>query len=78
MAVAWNPTDTRQLLAVGMGGAARSDDGGANWRRADVPTGTPAVAYDASGRTVYAGVLEGQRARVFASSDGGVTWAPTG
>lgn len=78
MAVAWNPTDTRQLLAVGMGGAARSDDGGASWRRADVPTGASAVAYDASGRTVYAGVLEGQRVRVFASTDGGLTWSPTG
>ncbi|MDX5961894.1 hypothetical protein SIM91_00770 [Rhodococcus opacus] len=77
MAAAWNPTDTRQVLAVGMGGAGVSPDGGATWRPVTLPMGATAVSYDQSGRTVYAGALDGQQARVYRSTDNGATWTPT-
>ncbi|GAA1219393.1 hypothetical protein GCM10009665_06850 [Kitasatospora nipponensis] len=77
MAVAWNPSDTRQLIAVGMDGAQASSDGGATWRPIDLPKDTSALTYDASGRTLYAGVLEGQSARTFRSTDAGASWTPT-
>ncbi len=77
MAAAWNPTDTKRIIAVGMSGAARSSDGGATWQSIQLPSGASAVGFDATGATVYAGALDGRRARVYRSSDGGATWAPT-
>jgi len=77
MAAAWNPVDTRQIVAVGMDGGARSADGGASWQQLDLPRGTSAVSYDPSGTTLYAGVLNGERARTYRSTDSGDTWTPT-
>ncbi len=77
MAAAWNPTDTKQLIAVGVRGGARSSDGGATWQPIQLPAGTSAVSFDAAGTTVYAGVLDGRRARIYRSGDGGTTWSPT-
>jgi photosystem II stability/assembly factor-like uncharacterized protein len=77
MSAAWNPTDTSQIIAVGMNGSARSRDGGATWQRVDLPQGASAISYDSTGRTLYAGVLDGERARVYRSTDGGTTWTPT-
>lgn len=77
MSAAWNPADTRQIVAVGMRGSARSSDGGATWQQIGLPEGTSAVAYDSTGRNLYAGVLNGERARTYRSTDGGATWSPT-
>jgi len=77
MAAAWNPTDTRQLIAVGMNDGARTSDGGATWQPVHLPAGVSAVSYDPTGTTVYAGALDGQRARLYRSSDGGTTWTAT-
>lgn len=77
IAVAWNPADTRQMLAVGMDGGAVSSDGGATWRPVTLPGGTSAVSYGSTGRIFYAGALNGQQARTFRSTDNGHTWAPT-
>lgn len=78
MAATWKPTDTDLIIAVGMNGGARSADGGATWRDVALPRGTSAVSYDPSGDTVYAGVLERERARTYRSTDDGATWTPTG
>ena len=77
MAVAWNPADIRQVVAVGMNGGARSTDGGATWQDIDLPEGSSAVSYDPSGQTLYAGALEADRALIYSSADNGVTWTPT-
>ncbi|MDH6522232.1 hypothetical protein [Streptomyces sp. SAI-090] len=77
MAVAWNPKDIRQIIAVGMDGAQSSTDGGKTWKQADLPEGASAVGYDATGSTLYAGALDGQNARVHRSTDGGSTWKAT-
>lgn len=77
MAAAWNPTDTRQIVAVGMNGGARSTDGGTSWRDMQLPEGTSAVSYDPGGRTLYAGVLDGQQAITYRSNDHGANWTPT-
>lgn len=77
MAVDWNPTDTDQIVAVGMEGAARSADGGATWQDLDVPQGTSAVAYADNGKSLVAGVLEGEQAVTYRSTDDGVTWTAT-
>lgn len=77
MAATWNPTDSRQILAVGMNGGQLSTDGGASWHRVAVPSNTTAVGFDATGRTLYAGALDGQSARIYRSSDNGTTWTPT-
>lgn len=75
MAAAWNPSDTRQILAVGMSGGARSTDGGRTWAAVDLPRGVSAVTYSADGTAMYAAALDGQRARTFRSDDNGATWA---
>jgi len=77
MAAAWNPADTRQIIAVGMQGAARSGDGGATWQTITVPAAVSAVAFDTTGATLYAGALDGMNARLYRSADGGTTWTAT-
>ena len=77
MAAAWNPTNTRQIIAVGMDGGALSSDGGATWQPVTLPAGTSAVSYDTTGRTLYAGALDGQRAHTYRSTDNARTWTPT-
>ena len=77
MAAAWNPTDIKQIIAVGMSGAARSSDSGATWQPVQLPAGVSALAYDATGTTVYAGLLDGERARLYRSTDDGTIWTPT-
>ena len=77
MAVAWNPTDTRQIIAVSVNGGARSSDGGGTWEQLTLPANTSAVSYDPAGATVYAGALDGERARVYRSVDAGVSWTAT-
>lgn len=74
MAAAWKPSDINDIIAVGMNGGARSTNGGVTWQQLELPMGTRAVSYDASGRSVYAGVLDGQRARTYVSTDSGTTW----
>lgn len=78
MAAAWNPMETRQILAVGMKSAARSTDGGRSWTPVKVPAGVSAVTYSGDGKTIYAGALDGDRARTYRSADNGSTWVPTG
>ena len=77
MAADWNPTDRDQVVAVGMEGAARSTDGGATWQDLDVPQGTSAVAYADEGEALVAGVLRGEQAFTYRSTDDGVTWTAT-
>ena len=77
MAVDWNPSDTDEIVAVGMKGAARSADAGATWEDLDAPRGTSAIAYAEGGDVLVAGVLEGGRAVTYRSADGGATWIPT-
>lgn len=77
MAATWNPTDTRQIVAVGMGGGAASTDGGNTWQSVTLPMGTSAVSFDSTGRTLFAGVLDGERAHVYRSTDNGGTWVST-
>lgn len=78
MAAAWKPTNTKEILAVGMEGGVRSTDGGTTWHRVELPRGTSALSYDSTGRILYAGVLDGERARTYRSSNDGTTWRPTG
>ena len=78
MAAAWNPTNVDEIVAVGMSGAARSTDGGKTWTDVELPAGASAVTYTADGTTLYAGALDGTRARTFRSTDKGTTWTPTG
>lgn len=77
MAASWNPTNTNEILAVGMQGAERSTDGGATWGAVQVPAGTSAVTYAPDGQALYAGVLEGERAVVYRSTDDGESWTAT-
>ena len=77
MAAAWNPTDPKQIIGVGMSGGGRSSDGGATWQPIDLPAGVSAVGYDPTGTTVYAGALDREQADVYRSRDGGATWAQT-
>lgn len=77
MAAAWNPTDTREIIAVGKSTGARSTDGGATWQPLALPEGVTAVSYDATGQTLYAAALDGDRARTYRSLDDGATWRST-
>ena len=77
MAAAWKPTDTDELVAVGMNGGALSRDGGSTWQELSLPEGTSAVTFSEDGTTIYAGVLRGVQAHLFASTDGGASWEPT-
>lgn len=77
MAATWNPKDTDEIVATGMQGAERSTDGGATWDPVKLPANTSAVSYAPDGKTLYAGVLNGDRAVVYRSTDDGRSWTPT-
>ena len=77
MAAAWNPQNTDEIIAAGMGGAERSADGGETWTPVELPPGTTAISYAPNGRTTYAGVLSDEQAIVYRSTDDGDTWTPT-
>lgn len=77
MAAAWNPSDTDEIIAVGMSGSARTTDGGATWEELGLPRGASAVSYAEDGSAIYAGVLSGVQAVTYVSTDGGSTWSPT-
>jgi len=70
MSVAWRSDATDQLVAVGMGGAARSEDGGRTWRKTQVPLGTSALSYDSQGRLFAAALDRDGRVRIFRKVDG--------
>lgn len=74
MAAAWDPTNTQRLVAVGMNGGAISSDGGRTWTDLTLPTGTSAATFSPDGGTLFAGALDGDTARTFASADAGTTW----
>ncbi|MFP5371515.1 MAG: hypothetical protein ACLGI3_12310, partial [Actinomycetes bacterium] len=63
-----------ELIVAGGGQAARSTDGGRTWSPLEVPEGTMVVTA-ASDSTLYAAVLDGDTASIFASADG-ETWTP--
>lgn len=74
MSVAWDPTDTQRLIAVGMDGGALTSDGASTWADLQLPGGTTAATFSEDGTTLYAAALDGDTARVFSSTDKGQTW----
>jgi photosystem II stability/assembly factor-like uncharacterized protein len=74
MSAGWDPTDTGRLVAVGMSGAALSSDGGRTWTDLQMPEGTSAATFSTDGSTLYAAALDGDTARIYASTDDGRTW----
>jgi photosystem II stability/assembly factor-like uncharacterized protein len=77
MAATWNPADTREIIAIGMNGAARSNNGGGSWQDIAVPEDTSAVTYAAQDSTIYAAALKGRQAVTYRSTDAGATWQST-
>lgn len=76
MSAAWDPTDTRTLVAVGMAGSALSGDSGQTWTILTLPEGTSAATFSSDGKTLYAAALSGSNAAVYGSTDRGRTWKP--
>ena len=76
MAAAWNPGNTEEIIAAGMQGAERSTDGGDTWTPVELPSGTTTISYAPDGNTIYAGVLSGEQAIVYRSTDDGTNWTP--
>lgn len=74
MSVTWNPMNTKQLAAIGMGGGAISNDDGRTWEKLSLPQGSSAVAYSGDGRKLYVAALIGTNAQISASTDGGKNW----
>jgi hypothetical protein len=75
MSVARNPVDTRELVAVGMGGSQHSTDGGNSWVAMMTPAGVNSVAFDLAKPTrMVAAALSGDRAAIYLSDDSGATW----
>jgi len=68
------PRRRRWGLAVAAGAAVVALDGGRIWTDLTLPTGTSAATFSADGTTLYAGALDGDTARAFASTDAGTTW----
>lgn len=75
MSLAWDTTDRRRLISVGMDGGALSRDHGVTWTDLQLPDGTSAATFSDDGTTMYAAALDGDTARVYASVDGGQTWS---
>ena len=78
MWVSQSAADPDVLYAAAGGGVSKSTDGGESWRQVvgeGLPGGvsTVAVAPD-NPQVVYAGVLEGEKALVYRSEDGGDNW----
>lgn len=74
MSVTWNPMNTKQLAAIGMGGGAISSDDGRTWKELLLPQGSSAVAYSGDGQRLYVAALIGVNAQISASTDEGKNW----
>lgn len=63
------------MIVTGMGIASESTDGGKTWTGLRVPSGVSVVEMDPDDpQTLHAGVLEGETAVVWRSTDGGESW----
>jgi photosystem II stability/assembly factor-like uncharacterized protein len=75
MWVSWEESDTDHVIVTGMGIASESTDGGKTWTGLRVPSGVSVVEMDPDDpQTLHAGVLEGETAVVWRSTDGGESW----
>ena len=75
MSVTWNPQNTKEILALGMGTGGRTTDGGKTWSAFPVPMGSSAIAISPKTRRIYVAVLVGNRAKVLSSDNLGKSWA---
>lgn len=77
-AIAVDPADPSRILAGADAGMCLSTDGGAHFSRVDSPMNgltVWAIAFDpANPKNVYAGTGAPSRARMFRSTDGGLSW----
>lgn len=77
-AIAVDPSDPARILAGADAGMCLSTDGGAHFSRVDSPMNgltVWAIAFDpANPKNVYAGTGAPSRARMFRSTDGGLSW----
>jgi photosystem II stability/assembly factor-like uncharacterized protein len=78
-----DPRQPDTLYLAGQDGFESSDDGGESWRQLGaisggnkgLPEGVSGVAVSPSNpQVLYAGMLDGESARVFRSEDGGENW----
>jgi photosystem II stability/assembly factor-like uncharacterized protein len=74
MSVAWNPGDSKEILALGMGTVALTKDNGKNWISFPVPMGASAVSFSPNGKKIFIAVLTDKKASVLTSSNDGRTW----
>lgn len=74
MSVAWNPGDSREIVALGMGTVAFTRDNGKNWSSFPVPMGASAVSFSPNGKKIFIAILTGNKASVLTSSNDGKTW----
>jgi photosystem II stability/assembly factor-like uncharacterized protein len=78
MSVSQDSQNPDTFYAASGGQVYKSADGGRSWQLlGEDLSGVSAIAVSPSDpRTVYAGVLDGEEARVFRSEDGGQSWQP--
>jgi photosystem II stability/assembly factor-like uncharacterized protein len=74
MAVAWNPKNRNEIASIGMMTGGFSLDGGKSWKPLHLPSGAAALDYSKDGKKLVVGVLSGNMAQVFTSSDHGKSW----
>jgi photosystem II stability/assembly factor-like uncharacterized protein len=71
-----SPHSGRTLFASGGGTAVRSTDGGGTWTPMRLPTGAQLLeAVPGNATKLFAAGLDGTNAKLWSSTDGGVTWA---
>ena len=74
MAIAWNPKNMKEIAAIGMMSGGISGDGGRSWKDLRLPIGAAAIDYSADGKKLVVGVLHGNKAQIYTSSNRGKTW----
>ncbi len=75
MAIAWNPKKISEIIAIGMGNAGISKNGGASWSTISLPASAYAIEYSLDGKTLYVATLDTPYAHIFISRDGGKFWS---
>ena len=76
MSVDWNPRNSQEIVALGVGMGAITKNDGKTWSSFPVPSGSVVIAKSPKGSRIYVALSVGDKAQVLSSDNLGRSWQP--